>query len=402
MSDSNRPSSLILQQTVCYYLALFALGLTTAAIGPAIPHLAEQTGSQLRQISSMLVLSSFGYLLGSLAGGRLIDRIKGHSVIIIGVICMAISFAIIPMSPKLILLAILAFILGLSQSFIDVGCNLMVVWTHGQNVGSYMNGLHLSFGIGTLIAPLILASSLDYSGTILWGFLTLAILSLPAAIWLPRLPSPVIPQSKQENRKLIKRWIPLFLLVMLFYFVYIGYEAGFGSWIYTYALELGLGTEVTAAYLTSAFWTAFTFGRLLGIPAAHRFNPDRMLSTGVSMCVIALTLIWAFPSSVIILWGATCLFGLGMATLFPTMLTLASQTMPLSGKQTSLFFASASAGGMFFPWLIGQLIDARGARVMIPTLFGLVLASVVVVSGIIGFIRRRTKPLIPSYPSNDS
>ncbi len=151
----------IIKQTVCYYLALFALGLTTAAIGPAIPHLAEQTGSQLRQISSMLVLSSFGYLLGSLAGGRLIDRIKGHPVIIIGLIVMAVSFAVIPLSPELILLAVLAFILGLSQSFIDVGSNLMVVWAHGQNVGSYMNGLHLSFGIGTLVAPLILAASLD-------------------------------------------------------------------------------------------------------------------------------------------------------------------------------------------------------------------------------------------------
>ena len=59
---------------------------------------------------------------------------------------------------------------------------------------------------------------------------------------------------------------------MLFYFLYIGYEAGFGVWIYTYALKLGLGTEITAAYLTSAFWAAFTFGRFLGIPTARRFS----------------------------------------------------------------------------------------------------------------------------------
>ena len=49
--------------------------------------------------------------------------------------------------------------------------------------------------------------------------------------------------------------------------------------------------------------------------------------------------------------------------------------MPLSGKLTSLFFASASVGGMFFPWLVGQLIDARGALVMIPSLLILVILS---------------------------
>ena len=138
----------------------------------------------------MLVLSSFGYLLGSLAGGRLIDRIKGHPVIIIGLIVMAISFAVIPLSPELILLAVLAFILGLSQSFIDVGSNLMVVWAHGQNVGSYMNGLHLSFGIGTLVAPLILAASLEKSNTILWGFLTLAALSLASGLLVDEITQP--------------------------------------------------------------------------------------------------------------------------------------------------------------------------------------------------------------------
>ena len=389
MPKSIQPNALIIKQTVCYYLGLFALGLTTSAIGPAIPHLADNTNSQLREISSMLVLSSLGYLLGSLAGGRLIDRIKGHPVITLGLVFLAISFAFIPLSPTLTILAVLAFIMGMSQSYIDVGGNLMIVWAHGQNVGPYMNGLHLSFGIGTLISPLILAASLRNSGSILWGFLIISALVIPAAVWLPRLSSPMIAQSKQESGKLASKWIPLFILVMLFYFLYVGYEVGFGSWIYTYALEIGLGTEVTAAYLTSAFWAAFTLGRLIGIPAARRFSSGSLLITGVAVCAISPILIWAFSTSSIILWVASCLFGLGMSTLFPTLLTLASQTMPLSGKQTSLFFASASAGGMFFPWLIGQMIDAQGPQLMIPIVFGLVLASALIVAGITTIIHRQ-------------
>jgi len=65
--------------------------------------------------------------------------------------------------------------------------------------------------------------------------------------------------------------------------------------------------------------------------------------------------------------------------------------MPLSGKRTSLFFASASAGGMFFPWLIGQLIDSRGAQVMPPILLSLVLFSGLIITGIIAIIRQQHK-----------
>ena len=382
--------------TACYYMALFALGLTTGAMGPAIPHLAKQTGTHLKDISYILIMLSLGYLLGSLAGGRLIDRIKGHPVIIIGLICMAISFAVIPMSPELILLAVLAFILGMSQSFIDVGANLMIVWAHGQNVGSYMNGLHLSFGIGTLISPLVLAVSLEHTGAIQSGFIALALLSLPATIWLTRLPSPLVVHPKQENSGLNKRWLPLLILIMLFYLMYVGYEAGFGAWIYTYALNLGLGTEITSAYLTSAFWAAFTFGRFLGIPVARRFSPAVMLSTGIIIAAISLAVMWAFPSSATVLWLTTLFFGLGVSTLFPTLFTLASQSMPLSGKLTSLFFASASVGGMLFPWLVGQLIDAHGARVMIPAILSLVIISAVIITGIIGYIRRQRTSQSPN------
>jgi FHS family L-fucose permease-like MFS transporter len=175
---------------------------------------------------------------------------------------------------------------------------------------------------------------------------------------------------------------------MLFYLVYVGYEVAFGAWIYTYALNLGLGTEITAAYLTSAFWAAFTFGRFLGIPVARRFSPAVMLSTGVIISAISLTIMWVFPSSTTVLWATTLFFGLGVSTLFPTLFTLASQSMPLSGKLTSLFFASASVGGMLFPWLVGQ-IDARGALVMTPSLLCLVIISAFIIAGIIGFIRRR-------------
>ena len=49
-----------------------------------------------------------------------------------------------------------------------------------------------------------------------------------------------------------------------------GAEIGFGNWVYTYALKLGLGTTITSAYITSAFWGTLTLGRLLGVWVSTR------------------------------------------------------------------------------------------------------------------------------------
>ena len=88
-------------------------------------------------------------------------------------------------------------------------------------------------------------------------------------------------------------------------------------------------------------------------------------------------------SSTTILWYGTFGYGLGVSTLFPTLLTLANQYMPLSGKTTSLFFASASAGGMFFPWLVGQLIGTYGLHVMMPAFLCIVITAVFIAAGIL-------------------
>jgi fucose permease len=67
-----------------------------------------------------------------------------------------------------------------------------------------------------------------------------------------------------------------------------------------------------------------------------------------------------------------------MAAIFPTTLTYVEQRIPLSGQITSFFFVGASLGGMTLPWLIGQLIEPAGPKVVMYTiLLDLALALIV-------------------------
>src|SRR5688500_12271000 len=143
--------------TIVYYLSFILLGASTAASGPSLPKLAEHTSSGLDRISLIFVFGSLGYLIGSYFGGRAYDRVPGHKLMAIAVLGLALVTALIPVAPALWLLLLAMFLSGLAAGILDVGCNTLLLWTHGKNAGPFMNGLHFFFGVGSFIAPLILA-----------------------------------------------------------------------------------------------------------------------------------------------------------------------------------------------------------------------------------------------------
>jgi FHS family Na+ dependent glucose MFS transporter 1 len=167
----------------------------------------------------------------------------------------------------------------------------------------------------------------------------------------------------------------LLILIVVFLILYVGAEVGFGGWIYTYALEVNLASETTGAYLTSAFWGAFTLGRLLSIPIAAVLRPRWILMGDLLGGAISVVLILIFPTKSTVLWVGSILLGLFLASIFPTMVTLAERRMTLTGEVTSWFFVGASVGAMIFPWLMGQLFERINPQaIMIILLGNLILA----------------------------
>ena len=361
-SSSSKPAHKLLL-TAAYYLSFIMLGLLTAAEGPALPGLAENTSSTLDQISLIFIFGSLGYLLGSLFSGQAYDRLPGHRLMAVTLLLISLCATLVPFMHSLWLLLCLLFTLGLAKSALDVGCNTLLLWIHGEKVGPFMNGLHFFFGLGAFIAPLILARVLLVTGEIWWVFWLFAILSLPMAVWLWNLPGSPVGTKSQENGNASLPIIPVLLIVLAFLF-YVGAEVGFGNWIYTYALTLGLGTQVTAAYLTSAFWGTFTVGRLLGVWISARARAATILFVDLLGCLASLGLILLWPDSAPALWAGAIGLGLFMASIFPTTLMLAGERMHVTGAMTGWFLAGASIGGMSLPWGIGQAFVRIGAAAM--------------------------------------
>ncbi|MGD8403128.1 MAG: MFS transporter [Anaerolineales bacterium] len=371
-STSSQPVNK-LALTTAYYLSIFILGLFTAVSGPALPSLAENTSSTLDQISLFFVLGALGYLLGSYFGGQAYDRFPGNRIMAATLLVIAISGAFVPILRQLWLLLLAQFMLGLAQGANDVGCNTLLLWVHhDKGTGPYINGLHFFFGLGAFIAPLVLAGMLSLTGGIQWVFWIFALLSLPLIIWFWNLPEPRAHSDTDANGRTPMPLTPVILLVLAF-LLYVGAEVGFGNWIYTYALTLGLGTAITSAYLTSAFWGTFTVGRLLGIWISTHLRSITILFVDLVGCLASLGVIMLWGDSTLALWAGSIGLGLFMASVFPTTLVLAGERMNVTGSMTGWFLVGGGIGGMTLPWVIGQAFVGIGAGAM-PVLISIAVA----------------------------
>ena len=375
MSESTVVKSRRLWQTAGYYAAFVILGLTTASFGPALPYIAEQTHAQLALISTLLALRSLGYLLGSFRGGRLYDQRSGHPVVLVVLLVMAGALSLIPIIPYLIPMAVILLIVGLAEGSLDVGGNTLIMWAHGSRVGPFMNGLHFFFGVGAFLAPILIALAISTTGTYGAAYWIIGVLILPVAFAFSRIISPTpsdAPSSAEEKSYSQK----LVILLVGFFFLYVGAEVSFGTWAFTYATRLKLADEATAAYITSAFWGALTVGRLLGVPITARLRPKKVLWIDLAGCLAGISLIVALPGSNSAFWCGAIILGLSMASIFPTTLSLAENRLKISGKITGWFFVGSSLGGLVVAWVIGQLIEPVGPPVAMWIILGDILAAI--------------------------
>ncbi len=371
-----------------YYLTFATLGLVTVSFGPTLPALAQHTHSTLEQISLIFAARAIGALISTILLGRLYDKLPGHALMIFFLGLILICMALIPVIPSLWLLLLIMLLMGLAEGMVHVGSNTLLVWVHGAKAGPFLNGLHFFFGVGAVIAPIIIAQIMNLTGDILWAFWILALLILPAVISLTRLPGPTPPPApistapKTTNQFMVG-------LVALFLFLYVGLEVSFNGWLFTYAITLKPGTETSAAYLNSAFWAAMMMGRLLAIPLARHFRPSQILLANLMGIILSAAMLLAGTQSTMVMWAGTIMMGLAMASTFPATIALAQRRLTITGQTTSLFLVGGSLGSMALPWLVGQLFIPAGPKILPLLILIGIIVDVGVLIGLIKFSQKK-------------
>jgi len=374
--------------TASYFAAFIALGLTVGSLGPTLPGLAEQTHVGLSAISYLFTARSIGFALGAVRSGKLFDNRPGNPLMAATLMAMAIMMALVPLSPHLLVLLAVMLMLGAAEAVVDVGANTLVGWVHGIRVAPFMNAMHSFFGVGALIAPVVVAQTASFNYPTTYAYFVVALLLLPVAAFTLRLRSPIpAAAEKQEDSSVTNA--RLVLLVALFLFFYVGAEASFAGWIFTYTLELKLSGATRAAYLTSLFWGSLTFGRIVSIPLAARLRPLAILTGSLAGCLISVGLMLLIPRSFAVVVLGTAGLGLSMASIFPTTLSFAGRRMSMTGQVTGWFVLMSSAGAMIVPLIIGQFFQSIGPRVLVFVTTITLLAA----AGVFALLSRISKPV---------
>lgn len=119
---------------------------------------------------------------------------------------------------------------------------------------------------------------------------------------------------------------PFYLTAILawFMFFYVGIEVGFSGWITAYAIDEHITTSNSdAAYLSSIFWTAMTFGRMLAVVIAIYIKANTMIKVLLGFALLSTFFSVTIMTISYSITAFVCaLLGLAMSALFPLMITI--------------------------------------------------------------------------------
>jgi MFS transporter, FHS family, Na+ dependent glucose transporter 1 len=366
--------------TPVFLSSFVGLGLVALMLGPSVNQFAVRSEVSKDTAGILFTVGAVGYLVGSLLCGRLLAQHEARQVGIVGLGVIVSSLLLCAVAPSLWLIGVGQVLLGLGAALVDVTGNSVILWVHQG--GSMMAALHLCFSIGAIFSPLLIARSLDWTGEVRVAYLVAAAVLAALMLAVAASDSPVNPHASESgvSGKLTGKQPALLALGILFYMFYVGVEVGFGGWIVDYGVERGLARTGAATGLATVFFFAFAVGRAIGVPFARRATPLVMLATDVGLCTVGL-LVMLTTNAPVAMWMGTALFGVGTASMFPAMLSLAEPVLPSTGTVTSLFLAGSSIGSMTLPWLIGRLLTSRGADSMpIVVLIGTLICGLIVLT----------------------
>ncbi len=381
--------------TLMYYWLFSCLGLSIGLVGPTLPSLANQTQTLIGDLGAVFTASALGALLGTLLGGRLFDRVRGHRALGIAQLASAALIALYPVIPSVWILLVVVIGKGLTDGFINTGANTLLVWIHKEKSSPYMNALHFFFGLGAFLAPLLVAQVIDIPGGYRWAFWMLAVISGLAGLAMLSLkknPPHAHTAATVEEKTRINYGVVV--AAMLFLFFYVGAEIAFSGWIYTYALTLNLADAAMAAYLTSAFWLTFTLGRLTSIPLATRFKPQQLIAVALSGCLAILGVALIVPPSSTFVWILAAALGFCMAPIWPSGFTLAGQSVRLTARVSGIILLGDSLGFMVLPWLVGQVLQGIGPQALTILVFTSLLCNFVAFGAILRLRRTGHRALV--------
>lgn len=316
---------------VIAYLGFISLGLPDTVIGVAWPSVRDTFGRQQSSVAVIFIGVGLSYFLSSFFTGRLLKMVGIGWLLAGSSLLVAASAAGYALTPWWALFAVCATFHGLGSGAIDAGLNHYVAHHFSAR---HMNWLHACYSLGATFGPLIMTAVLAGGNSWRAGYGTVAAIlcGLALLFGLTRRKWDANEESVDEEKPAEVSMAatlrdPTVRLQIALFFFYTGLEATVGQWSFTLLTEGRNVPQEKAGVAVTIYWASIGVGRILFGWVVDRIGVDRLVR-GSTALAAAGTVLLASSASVWLSTVALALTGLGLAAIFPCLMTRTPQRLP--------------------------------------------------------------------------
>jgi len=355
------------------YLMLALYGYFINIIGPITPFLKDELSLSYTVGSLHYTLFAVGILLVGLGGNQVIARFGRWKALWLGAAGLSAGALLLILGKTPLLTISAAFLMGLVGSLILTIVPLALSDQHGPLRAVALSEANVIASLVSSAAPLLVGFFARTAGR--WW------LALGVGALVPLLLFPLFRTANAESRGHIPRQVGRSSKTLpVLYWVYwaclalaVAAEFCMVSWSGDYFQTILGIPQAEAAQAISLFLGAMILGRLAASALVKRISIQQLVPASTLLAIAGFLVYWMANSAVM---GMTGLFltGLGIASLYPLLLSMAmgaagAQTVQASTRAT---LASGTAI-LVLPLVLGRLADAFG----IHSAYGIVLALLV-------------------------
>jgi len=364
------------------FLMFVGLGLSAGLLGVAWPYMQDEFNLELDAVSVLFLVQTIAYTLASFIIGRIMARMGSGTILVGGILILALSMFAIAASATWVLIVAFGLIAGFGSGVIDAGLNLYVTTYHSARE---MNWLHASFGIGITLGPLLMTYcalqlkwQIGYAITGAVLVVILALLIVNRHLWRNEgfqsaENTPVRRAGFSQSLRLPVLWFS-----MITFLAYVAMEIGIGQWAYTLLTQArGIAPEIAGLWV-SIYWGVFTGGRILFGFVANRLDATRLLR-GCLLGAVVGTFMFAWDSLPIIGSIGLIVVGFAEAPIFAMLMMTTPQRVGLEHAENgvALQMASVGLGSAILPGLIGTIGMHFGLETMTATFTAVAIVAFV-------------------------
>ncbi|XP_015782396.1 sodium-dependent glucose transporter 1-like [Tetranychus urticae] len=379
-----------LLKTLLCYISYTCFGAGNTLLGSSLFDLQIRMNVSFAQVSGLVPARSFGMLIGSFAAGFIGLFMKPELVLFLTNLFAGILTAAAPWFKQYNVVYACLFMSGMAQGILEIFVNACVLAIWNDEAANYVQILHGVYGVGSLVAPLMLVpyllpqvADIDTNSTIESdGPTIVAYTADDVTVQYPYLYlwSIVVLSSfgflyfyfKDKNNATSKtdeaintdnhpKWKKIFIVLVGAVMAHTTFSVNsmVGSLGPAFVVKSDLKmTKKDGANLVSAYWSVFTCYRFIFIIATN-FIDKRFLIIFNCLLTLASTVLMFFYAvkSSTFAWVSFIMLAIGFSPTFAASLGFIQEYVFITRNYASFIFLMGAIGDTVHPWIITGFMD---------------------------------------------